>query len=104
MTVSSFCSKCEKYKYANHQCPPQWDVWCERDGEKRGDHSPVYADDAQDAAEVFAECSDRDSAEYSFMKYSGEVMVAPLDNSAEPLRFAVEGEAVPTYHALEIEP
>lgn len=102
--MSGFCPTCERYIYSNHKCPPLWDVWCERDGEKRGDHNPIHGDDAQDAAERYAERSDTDSAEYSFMKYPGQVMVAPIDNSEEPKRFSVEGEAVPSYHAREIEP
>lgn len=100
--TNGWCPQCGRYMYAAHKCPSQWDVW--EQGEKRGDHSPVYGDDAQDAAEQYARRSDTDSAEYDFMKYGGAVTVAPVDDGCAAERFFVEGESVPEYHARPVKP
>ncbi len=113
------CEKCNEWVYdwdndcsPGHRCPPLWLVQCPKYDDE--DWDKIYAQDAEVAAEKFAEEHDRN---YSHTMMGGETIVVrvrrePDDyNSREGLatagldkiwEFACNGEAIPTYYATEI--
>jgi hypothetical protein len=80
-----------------------WHIWCPDRGEERGDSARVWRgyDSPEEAAESWAQQSDWDSAEFDIVggRNEPEVLVAPVDESAEPVRLVVTGESVPCYTA-----
>ena len=103
-----FCDKCDEWFFSSsqHSCPPIWVVWSPENDESVDDGSmKVRARDAESAAELWAEREDRESAEYSIVggKSTPTVcVVLASEPSAEPTRWFVEGESVPSYSATQI--
>jgi hypothetical protein len=83
-----------------------WLVWCPGRGEGRDEARLMRGVDSREwAAEDWARLSDSSSAEYKIAGGSGgavEVLVAPADGSADPVRLVVTGEAVPQYRARRV--
>jgi hypothetical protein len=81
-----------------------WHVWCPDRCDTREDSRAYEGDTPEEAAEAWAQRDDWNSAEYSIGsgRESPEVLVAPVDGSAEPVRCRVEGEAVPHYTARRL--
>lgn len=65
------------------------------------DAHEIEALDAEDAAEQYAESSDRQSAEYTYAREGGVVMVRAKGFDEPWVRYEVTGESVPQYHATE---
>ena len=68
------------------------------------EYSPYYARYADDAAEKAAEQYDSDSAEYDILQQgeSGDYIAwVKASEDAEPKKYDLVGESVPTYHARE---
>ena len=89
-----------------HRCNPVWLVAIVEGEEQPADddYSEVRASDEEEAAEKAAEEDDSDSAEYGILKgWSDYVAWVKAAADAKPKRFRVTGEAVPQYHAEEIE-
>lgn len=94
------CKTCGDFSYSDsHVCPPSWLV---RDVDYHGDHEGerVYALDAQEAAEKWADENDSGN-DYAIVSGSpATVLVRPYDDAAAtPQKFIVTGEAVPEYRA-----
>ena len=102
------CPICGEFgRTDKHRCPP---VWCVRIVEGcnyyAGETAPtrVYARDAEQAAEEFAE--DWDSQDSEYVLASGNeitVLVYRDDRPDDRHAFVVTGETVPTYHAYILE-
>lgn len=97
------CLICGEFKYTNyHKCHPAWLVW-QLDGETENDAITVYGIDAQDAAEKWAD--KQDSYGDYWIVQGGNPIVCVRSASADdaPIEYlAVEGEAVPQYHAQQM--
>ena len=103
------CPTCAEWIFSKfHKCDPLWLVAIV-EGEEQprdDDYSEVRAPDEEEAAEKSAEEEDdSNSAEYSIMQHYDGKYVAWVKAAADakPKRFKVTGEAVPQYHAEEIE-
>ena len=103
MNNSSWCSVCGNFLYSSgHKCPPKWLVWDAED-ESESDARVIYAINPDDAAELWAERDDSDSAEYSIVS-GHKVTVFVKDPQLNTMKqFSVTGESVPEYHASEID-
>lgn len=102
------CSTCGEWVFSKyHKCQPIWLVAIVEGEElpKDDDYCEVRASDAEEAAEKAAEEDDSNSGEYSILKHYDTQYVAWVKAAADakPKRFKVTGEAVPQYHAEEIE-
>ena len=101
------CPTCEEWVFSTyHRCNPVWLVAIVEDEEQPADddYSEVRAADAEEAAEKGAEEDDSNSAEYGILKgWNDYVAWVKAAADAKPKRFKVTGEAVPQYHAEEIE-
>jgi hypothetical protein len=101
--VSNFekCSICGRYDLpSRHRCPPAWVVrFAHAHPDEVGDQ--VYASDAEQAAEIFAELYDWESEEFNCAKgHPMEVAVRLWrEPNAKPQIFVVTGEMVPQYRA-----
>ena len=64
----SYCKKCKAYLFdseiSTHRCLPAWRCW-QPDEVDEDDARTVYAADAEDAAEKYAEIKDSDDREWS---------------------------------------
>ena len=78
-------------------------VWCEDYGQSKSDGMAVYAFDAAEAAEEWAEIRDRESAEYKIVG-GEEIKVRVADLSGREYEYIVRGESTATYFASEISP
>ena len=63
------------------------------------DAHEIEALDAEDAAEEYANSSDRRSFEYTYARNGGTVMVRAKGFDEPWVRFEVSGRTVPVYHA-----
>ena len=89
-----------------YECQPVWLVAIVEGEEQPADddYCEVRAADEEEAAEKGAEEDDCNSAEYSVLKGRGDYVAwVKAAADAKPKRFKVKGEAVPQYHAEEIE-
>lgn len=88
-----------------HRCPPLWRVWCPDQGEDGPDDGRDVRDvAAQYAAEKWAETEDHDYYEYDIIAQRQRPVVHVLDPATGAVtRWRVTGEAVPQYHAEELE-
>ncbi len=89
-----------------YKCKPVWLVAIFEGDEQPADddYSEVRTSDTEEAAEKAAEEDDSDSAEYSVLQGHGDYVAwVKAAADAKPKRFKVTGEAVPEYHAEEIE-
>lgn len=101
------CPKCAEWVFSKyHKCKPVWLVAIVEGEEQPADddYCEVRASDEAEAAEKGAEEDDSNSAEYSVLKGHGDYAAwVKAAADAKPKRFKVTGEAVPQYHAEEIE-
>jgi hypothetical protein len=96
--------KCGEYVSTEgpHKCPPQWDVWCPDNCEGREDGLTVYACDAEEAAEKYAEECDS-YGDYTIVGGAPvTVVVSPLGDE-HTVKVFVEGESVPSYTGRVVE-
>jgi hypothetical protein len=78
----------------------EYRVWCPERGQNSSDARRIEAFDAEEAAELWAERDDRNSAEYSIV--AGEdVVVCVRCPDGKVSRWRVSGESVPNYIARE---
>ena len=104
MSDFDWCKKCSVFGLlGTHRCPPRWDVLDLDNTAGDWDESViVYAHDAREAAEKWAERDDSDSAEYSIVRgNAATVRVRPEADKGEGILLIVSGESVPSYHAGE---
>lgn len=106
MTLST-CSKCgttfvtlgERY---NHQCPPEWKIWCPEYDETEEDAKTIYAGWARDAAAKWGEWFDREDCDYTILN-GDDVVVHVKGGEFNTVRqFRVQGKTVPEYWAEEL--
>lgn len=108
----SWCKTCGDFMttVVAHKCHPAWRVWSptfdqdEDDGARR-----VFAFDAEEAAEAWADRFDRDCADYPIVGGSEAEVHVRYDDDPERARtlrlptdtqvFVVTGETVPSYTA-----
>lgn len=98
------CPTCQEYAWIKtHRCKPVWLVFSTDNHEDWDEADRVYATDAQQAAEKWAEDDDCNSAEYSIVAgTNAAVQVRRLDEpDADPVWWVVSGTSVPTYDAAE---
>jgi hypothetical protein len=98
------CPTCSEWAWTKrHRCKPVWLVFTEDRHEDWDEADRVYATDAQEAAEKWAEQDDCDSAEYSIVAGTdAAVQVRRLDEpDTDPVWWVVSGESVPQYHGNE---
>jgi len=92
------CKKCGHIGWmTNHQCPPTWDCIPADALDYADEHDTwltVYADDAKDAAQEFADYTDRWSADYESER---EVIVRHADGTLE--KYLVQMDYLPVYTA-----
>lgn len=106
--MSSFekCGTCGTYAFMDrHICPPAWEVRiAEDDDHYPGEDDPkrVYALDAADAAESWAEWWDGGDSDYHLAS-GGEValIINPSAHPEQTRRLTVSGAMVPEYRATE---
>jgi len=96
------CPRCREWKLYPEKCRCQRfevsEPW--QDKVEDGQWGSVYAVDAEEAAEKFAETSDCDSGEYSIIRAgSGEIWTRDKDGNIQ--KWGITAEAVPTYSARE---
>lgn len=97
-----YCSRCAHGSCRNAPtCPPEHLVWCPLQGETEEDAITIRARDAEQAAEAWAERSDRESADYTIVRGSEARICVRTVLSGELRRFIVRGESVPKYDASE---
>lgn len=106
MTAKS-CLTCKEWVFSQyHTCQLLWLVAIVEGDEQPADddYCEVRAADEEEAAERGAEEDDSNSAEYSVLKGHGDYVAwVKAAADAKPKRYRVTGEAVPQYHAEEIE-
>jgi hypothetical protein len=100
------CKKCHRVylgALSEHACPPQFRVWNPDEGQTlEEDARTIFANDAEDAVEKWAEDDDNDSAEYSIAKGTPAVVCVQRYNAKDepegPVeRYRVEGYYDPCY-------
>ena len=109
MSTFNTCEKCGKYDFvATHKCLPTWLVyhqgWHGNGPDPEWEEaSVIYARDAREAAEAYAEMSDG-NGDYTIVGGSpATVLVRSRDDDESLVKcFEVEGEAVPSYRAREV--
>lgn len=94
------CPRCKEWKLYPENCRcKRFEVgepW--HDKIEDDQWNSIYAVDAEEAAEKFAETSDCDSGEYSMVRAgSGEIWTR--DEDGDVSKWHITAEAVPTYHA-----
>ena len=99
----AFCRTCRRHHWDGHahRCPPAYLAWCPDLDEDEDEAIALYAVEAEEAAEEWAERQDADSAEYGIVV--GEpatVHVRAPDGTVTVWR--VTGESVPSYSAEEV--
>lgn len=105
--VESRCETCGKYFFferdrKHHKCPPKWQVWEDEGGdEDRRWSNTIFADQAYEAAEKYAEQQDA-YGDYTCIGGTPMTVFVASDEEATPVRFEVTGEAVPEYTAREL--
>ena len=101
------CLTCGEWIFSKyHKCDPIWLVAIVEGEEQPADddYCEVRAADEEEAAEKGAEEDDSNSAEYSVLKgWGAYVAWVKAAADAKPKRFKITGEAVPQYHAEEID-
>ncbi len=101
------CPTCAEWTFSKfHKCKPVWLVALVEGEEQPADddYCELRAIDAEEAAAKGVEEDDSNSAEYSVLKDHGDYVAwVKAVADAKPKRFKVTGEAVPQYHAEEIE-
>lgn len=77
-------------------------VWCPDYGHEGPEDGVTITDaySAQNAAEIWAERSDRDSGDYTIVGGSAAT-VRVLDSDGETTEWTAYGEQVPSYYATE---
>ena len=100
-----WCVKCRAYHAADKHSLI-FEVW-DTDGAELPDFEPdiveVYATDAEDAAEKWAEADDLNSAEYNIVSGDSSPTVAVREKGKELIVFYIlTGESVPQYMAEEV--
>lgn len=96
------CPRCREWKLYPENCRcRRFEVGEPFQGKIEDDQwNYVYAADAEEASEKFAEQSDWDSSEYSIIKAgSGEIWTRDEDGNIQ--KWDITAEAVPTYSARE---
>jgi hypothetical protein len=93
------CPRCKKYRWDHctcqlFQCAEPW-----HDEPTESDWQDVYANDAETAAEVFAERSDCEG-DYTIIR-NGEAVIWVRDVENKVTVFEIEAESVPHYTARE---
>ena len=106
MHPSRWCKNCRTHHWEGEACFPEWLVWCEEDGEDCQDARIVHAQDAQSAAERWAELDDSESSDYRIVSGS-DVVVHVIERvhseaGGEAERWTVCGESVPEYRANKL--
>jgi hypothetical protein len=105
--VTGDCPTCGEWARPGHRCDPIFLVWCPDQGGTEADAEKIRAWDTAEAAEKWAEWSDRNSADYTIVRGSdATVFVKTLGvdfrgGDGEIAKLAVSGEAVPSYTARE---
>jgi len=96
------CSICGTYGWIDsHECPPCWRVWeADSHGEDE-DGERIYALDAEQAAEKWADETDA-YGDYTIIGGSEATVRVTPDGGGETVWFAVSGES-PQYHARKVE-
>lgn len=82
-----------------------WLCWCPDRGETRDDSAQWLGyDTPEEVAAEWGEQSDHGSADYDIVagRDEPEVLVAPADGSAAPVKLMVTGESVPHYTARRV--
>jgi hypothetical protein len=99
-----FCKICNEIDWQDgkHRCLPFFDVWFLKEGEQES--ARIYARDAEEAAEKFAEYDDQRSADYAIVSGNEAEIWVREPTTGEIKKFMVHGESVPKYHADEIKP
>lgn len=100
------CPTCGAYDFvATHRCPPAWYVKIAECDYHHDESEPtrVFAQDAEQAAERFAEEWDCRGDPCLLSGDTLTVSVSALSNLTEVQTFAVTGEMVPEYRACEKE-
>lgn len=94
------CPTCGEFKFnENHRCPPEWLVWSPDYGGTEEDAIPLRASRPEGAAELWAERSDRMSADYSIVGGTDATVLVRAVGTQETFRYLVSGETVPSYSA-----
>lgn len=81
-----------------HVCPPRWTVAFD-DGSRL---VVVFADDAEQAAEIWAAEDDAESGDYEIVG-GKTALVHVSDSDGNRYRVLVSGESVPQYSAREVQ-
>lgn len=99
------CAICGTFSvFGHHRCPPKWEVHVP-DYHGEDDWSAVFAHDAEEAAERYAEKYDSEG-DYTVVGGSSLTVYvrAADDPDAKVIKYEVSGEAVPRYSAYEVKP
>ncbi len=101
-SCADYCPRCREFKLYPENCrcklfhvAESWQDKVEDDAWRE-----IYADDAQAAAESYAERDDRDSAEYIILQ-NGSAEIWTRDEAGNVQKWNVEAESVPQYTARE---
>lgn len=97
------CKKCRRFDSPEHVCPPEWVVWNPDQAETIDDARRVFADDAADAVEMWAEEDDNDSAEYNIAKGQPATVFVQRIPDGPIEKYKVIGEYEPRYTAVPIQ-
>jgi hypothetical protein len=102
MTNWGKCARCGKYAFLPHSCK---EFECALEQGSEPDFGTVWARDAEEAAEAYAEDYDC-YGDYTIIqdgdRGTNVVLVREPDSETPPLRFHVIGETVPEYHAYPL--
>jgi hypothetical protein len=102
------CSICGDYDWASsHRCKPIFYVlYPDWHGDDWEDAWRIHARDHEEAAETWAERSDSEGGEYEIVSGSDVLVYVRKhdEDVSEAKTFAVTGETVPQYRAMECDP
>lgn len=96
------CTICNGFTYSferSHTCPPRFE--CREDDDHEDDWTPLYARDAELAAEKFIDRRDCEN-EYTIASGRREAKVLVKDASGKVTTFEVSGEFAAQYRAREV--
>lgn len=96
------CPRCHRFRFRAGDCNcARFEAGIPWNGEvEEGGWTSLYATDAEDAAEKYAERHDSDSAEYTIVR-NGEAEVWVRDEDNNVTKWDITAESVPTYSAHE---
>ena len=99
--VNQRCGECHKFIWNDnpHTCQPRWQVY--EEGRHAGWHEAriVHAENARDAAELYAQLYD-DGGDYDIVSgHSTPTVHVRREGDEKETIFIVEGESVPQYRA-----